>query len=122
MLTGAVGGETWTFAAGETNAFHSEGENDYFAELYPAAYTQCGFSTPSGNHLIVSVPKKTGDFTFGTSRNMTFVVGDSNNLISFEGRVVVDEVTATTIKGGLVASYDGDNDVNGTFELAICAQ
>lgn len=121
-LTGSVGGQAWTFAAGETNAFLSEGESDFFAELYPAAYTQCGFSAPSGDHLIVSIPKAPGDYTMGSQRNMTFVVGDSNNLVSFDGRIIVDEVTATSVKGGLVGRYDGDNEVNGTFELSICAQ
>jgi hypothetical protein len=58
----------------------------------------------------------------GTSRNMTFVVGDSQNLISFDGRIIVDEVTPTGVKGGLVGSYDGQNQVNGAFELKICAE
>lgn len=56
------------------------------------------------------------------SRNMTFVVGDSDNLIATNGRIVVDEVTATTVKGGLVASYDGSNEVNGRFEVTICPE
>src|SRR5436190_17870860 len=103
-LTGSVGGQAWTFAAGETNAFLSEGEDDFFAELYPMAYTQCGFSSPSGNHLIVSVPKTPGEYDMGTSRNMTFVVGESDNLVTFSGKIVVDEVTATSVKGALVGS------------------
>lgn len=121
-LTGLVGGEAWTFVAGETNHFLSEGEDDFFAEFYPATYTQCGFSSPSGNHLIVSVPKTPGTYDMGTQRNMTFVVGDSNNLIAFNGKIVVDEVTTTSVKGALVGQFDGDNEVNGTFELKVCAQ
>ncbi len=38
------------------------------------------------------------------------------------GRIVVDEVTATTVSGGLVGDFDGDNHVNGQFELTICTQ
>ena len=120
-LSGTVGGEAWTFAAGETNAFLSEGEDDFFAEFYSTAYTQCGFSAPSGNSLIVSIPKAPGEYDMGTSRNMTFVVGGNQNLISFDGKIIVEEVTPTSVKGGLVGSYDGDNEVNGTFELKICA-
>jgi hypothetical protein len=119
-LSGTVGGQAWTFAAGETNAFLSEGDDNFFAELYPSAYTQCGFSAPSGNHLIVAIPKTAGEYEMNTSRGMTFVVGDSENLISFSGKVIVSEVTATSIKGGLVGSYDGQNEVNGTFDLKIC--
>lgn len=121
-LAGSVGGQAWTFVAGETNAFLSEGEDDFFAEFYPEAYTACGFSTPSGNHLIVSVPKSPGEYQMGTQRNMTFVVGDSDNLISFDGAIIVEEVTATSVKGGLVGEFDGDNVVNGRFELTICAE
>lgn len=119
-LNGTVGGQAWTFAAGETNAFLSEGDDNFFAELYPTAYTQCGFSAPSGNHLIVAIPKTAGEYEMNTSRGMTFVVGDSENLISFSGKVIVSEVTATSVKGGLVGSFDSANEVNGTFDLKIC--
>jgi hypothetical protein len=122
MLAGKVGGQTWTFAAGHTSAFLSEGEPDFFATLYPMTFTTCGFSEPAGNHLIASIPKQPGEYPMSLSRNMTFVVGDSNNLIATTGKIVVDEVTATTIKGGLVATYDGQNEVNGRFEIAICPE
>lgn len=119
-MTGKVGGQTWTFAAGHTSAFLSEGEPDFFASLYPMTFTACGFSEPAGNHLIVAIPKTPGEYEMSLSRNMTFVVGESNNLIATNGKIVVDEVTATTVKGGLVATYDGQNEVNGRFEVTIC--
>jgi hypothetical protein len=119
-MTGKVGGQTWTFAAGHTSAFLSEGEPDFFASLYPMAFTACGFSEPSGNHLIIALPKTPGEYEMSLSRNMTFVVGDSTNLIATNGKIFVDEVTATTVKGGLVAKYDGENEVNGRFEVTIC--
>jgi len=119
MLTGSVGGQMWQFKAGHTSAFLSEGEPDFFASLYPATFTACGFSEPGGDHLIVAIPKQPGEYEMSLSRNMTFVVGD-RNLIATNGRIVVDEVTATTVKGGLVSSYDGQNEVNGRFEVTIC--
>lgn len=119
-LAGTVAGQNWTFAAGHTSAFLSEGEDDFFATLYPTAFTACGFSEPSGPHIIVSIPKTTGDFEMGLGRNMTFTDG-SNNLVSLDGHIRVDSVTATNVKGGLVASYDSDNEVNGTFDVTICA-
>jgi len=36
--------------------------------------------------------------------------------------VVVDAVTATTVSGGISASYDGNNSVSGQFQATICAQ
>lgn len=121
-LAGTVGGQPWTFVAGHTNAFLSEGEDDFFATLYPAQFTACGSSEPSGSHLIVSVPKAVGDYDMGPQLNMTFVVGSSDNLIAFDGRIIVDEVTATKVVGGLHGEFDGDNEVNGRFEISICAQ
>lgn len=119
-LTGKVGGQSWTFVAGDTSAFLSD-ENDFFAQFYAATFTACGFSTPQGNSLIVAVPTKVGDYEMSLSRNMTFVVGDQN-LIATDGRIVVDEVTATKVSGGLHATYDGDNEVDGRFEITICPE
>lgn len=119
-LAGTVAGQTWTFQAGHTSAFLSDGEDDFFASLYPAAFTACGFSEPSGPHLIVSIPKTPGDYDLGTSLNMTFVSAESDNLVTFDGRIIVDSVTATNVKGGLFGSYDGDNEVNGQFDVTIC--
>jgi hypothetical protein len=73
-------------------------------------------------HLIVAIPKAPGEYEMSLQRNMTFVVGDSNNLIATKGRIVVDEVTTTTVQGGLVAEYDGSNQVNGRFEVTICPE
>ena len=58
----------------------------------------------------------------GLQRNMTFVVGESDNLIAFNGKIVVDEVTPTSVKGGLVGSYDDSNEVTGRFEVTICPE
>lgn len=121
-LSGSVAGQAWIFVAGHTDEFLSRDEPDFFATLFPATFTTCGFSEPSGNHLIVSIPKTVGEYEMGLQRNMTYVVGPGENLVALEGRIVVDEVTATTVKGGLVSSYDGDNEVSGRFELTICTE
>lgn len=119
-LAGTIGGMPWTFVAGETDGFLSEGEDDFFTSLYAEAITSpCGFGSPSGNSLIVSIPKAPGDYDFSTSRNGTFVVG-SDNLVTFEGRVIVHHVTATEVAGGLHMVFDGDNEVDGQFTATIC--
>jgi len=90
-----------------------------YSRLVPTPqFTPCGFA-PTGPHLIVAIPKATGDYEMGPMRNMTFV-SDNDNKISFDGRIVVDTATPTTVSGGLVASFDGDNEVNGTFEVTVC--
>jgi hypothetical protein len=117
-LSGTVGGQIWSFQAGSTNGFLSEGQTDFYAVMYPVAYTECG-TEPSGPHIIVSVPKAAGDFNFDLSRNMTFVDGE-DNLVSIDGRIVVDSVTADHVSGGLHGTYDIDNEVDGQFDITVC--
>jgi hypothetical protein len=118
-LTGSVAGQTWTLKTGSTSAFLSEGQDTFFAELYDSQFTPCG-SPPNGAHLIVAIPKAVGDYPMSLSRNMTFYDGHTN-LIATDGRIVVDAVTTTHVTGGLVGTYDSNNEVSGHFDLTICA-
>lgn len=118
-LTGMVGGQAWTFQAGHTDSFLSKDEPTFFATMFPTTFTTCGFSEPAGNHLILSLPKTPGEYPMSLSRNMTFVVGNDNK-IAVNGMIRIDEVTATHITGGLVSSFDSQNEVNGTFDIPVC--
>ncbi len=119
-LAGTVGGAPWTFASGDTDAFLSRDKPELFSDLYGESVSLCGFASGAGNHLIVAIPKTPGDYPFTTQRNMTFVVGGTDNYATLEGKVRVDEVTATSLKGGLVGRFDSANEVTGTFEITIC--
>ncbi|MEP6861602.1 MAG: hypothetical protein ABJE66_13330 [Deltaproteobacteria bacterium] len=116
-LAGMVYGQPWTFQAGGTDAFLSANDDNFFATFYQGAFT-CG-SEPSGPSLIVAVPKVPGDYPMSLMRNMTFVMG-SDNKVAIDGRVVVDSVTATTVTGGLVGTFDDQNTVSGHFTLTVC--
>ena len=121
-LAGKIGGLSWTLASGETDAFLSMGQPNFFTTLYAETVATCtgaGFSVAS-NFLIVEIPMTPGDYT----SSVTFVVdpqGANQNLIT-STHVVVDAVTATTVSGGISASYDGNNSVSGQFQATICAQ
>lgn len=121
-LAGKVGGQTWTLVSGETDAFLSSGQSDFFTTLYTESVDACtgsGFSVTS-NQILVQVPMAAGDY----SRSVTFVVdpsGANQNLIT-TGHVVVEAVTATTVSGGLYARSDDNNVVNGQFQATVCAQ
>jgi len=117
-LTGMLYSQPWTFQAGGTDAFLSEGDDNFFATFYAGAFT-CGGSEPSGPSLIVAVPKVPGDYPMSLMRNMTFVMG-SDNKVAVNGRVVVDSVTATSVTGGLVGTFDDQNTVSGHFTLTVC--
>jgi hypothetical protein len=117
-LAGTVSGLPWSLDAAATDAFLSENSTTYFANFYATAY-KCGDIEPSGPALIVAVPKQTGDYPMNLGQSMTFVNG-SDNKIAIDGRVEVDTVSATTLTGGLVGSYDDSNTVSGQFTLTIC--
>jgi hypothetical protein len=116
-VTGVVGGAPWTFLWGATDAYLSEGEDDFFAELSSEAGTCRGSSF--GDGLLLSVPRQLGDYPLSLARNVTFVVGD-DNLIATEGHIVVEDVTGTFLRGGIHVRYDDDNEVNGRFTLTVC--
>jgi hypothetical protein len=120
-LSGMVGGQQWTFQKGDTNAFLSDADG-FFASLYAEDFAACGFGAPSPPMLLISVPTEIGEYGFSLSRNMTFVPSSGENLVATEGVIVVEEITADTIYGGLHGIFDGDNEVDGTFALTICAE
>lgn len=119
-LSGYIDGQPWSFAAGEISAFLSDGQDNFFATLYPAAYTPCSSEPPPGSHLIVSIPKTPGTYDFNASRNMTFVDDSDDNLVSFDGKIIVDDVEPDQVSGGLASTYDGNNQVSGQFVLTVC--
>ncbi len=121
-LAGKVAGQSWTFGGGVTDGFLSKGENNFFADLYSMAYSKCDHSgEPTGPHVILSIPRQVGDYTLSLGLNMTFVNG-SDNKIGTSGKISVDSVDATHVTGGIHAKYDGDNEVNGTFDVTICPE
>jgi hypothetical protein len=118
-LAGTIAGVPWTFVTGDTDAYLSQ--EDYFTSLYAESFTPCGFSPTSTNHLIARLPMTPGEYPFSLSgNNMTFAIAPSDNLVTFNGKFVIDEVTATTITGGLYGRYNAANEVNGRFTVTIC--
>jgi hypothetical protein len=123
-LAGQIAGQTWSLGTAETDAFLSEDSNDFWVNLYSQSFTPCTGTAPFGeNHVIASIPKSVGDYTLSLSLNATFVVQgatQTENYVATKGRIVVDEVTATLIRGGAYIEYDGGNVVDGRFEASVC--
>jgi hypothetical protein len=117
-LAGKIGGATWSFQVGATDAFLSE-DGDFFAALYATTYTPCTGPEPTGPHLLMAVPKQPGEYDLSLMRNVTFAV-DNDNLISLSGRIVVDTVSATTVTGAVKTRRDDGNSVDGRFTLTVC--
>ena len=120
-LAGVIGGQPWTFGTGETNAALST-TTSLFVNLYPGSFQTCASAAPFGaDQVTMQVPTAPGSYELSLQRNATlYVANGSNNYIATSGLLRIDSVTATTVSGGLNASYDGSNHVDGEFQAAIC--
>jgi hypothetical protein len=124
-LSGKVGGEPWTVASAETDAFFSN-DKKLWVELYGEPSTEaCGLVSPSGNHLLLNVPTSPGEYPLSLDLNGTFVIETptgTDNLVGTKGLLRVDEVSATTLRAGINIEYDAGSSVSGEFEAVICAE
>jgi hypothetical protein len=75
------------------------------------------------------LPKAPGDYSMSWSLNATFViviegteteVAETENLVATRGRLVVEEATQTSVRGGAHIVFDADNEVSGKFQIAVC--
>ncbi len=121
-LTGKVGGATWTLATAQTDAFLTD-DSGFWVDLYAEALASCD-DFGSGNSLILTVPKKVGTYRMSLSLNGTFVIANpatgGDNLVATDGAIRVDEITATSVRGGVTMTKDADNTVSGEFDATIC--
>ena len=128
-LAGKVGGQPWSLVSGETDAFLSMNQPQFFTTMYTETVTPCtgaGFAVAS-NQIILNIPMTPGDYALSLNMSATFVVNPQDamhiqNLIATQGRIVVDQITATTVTGGAHIQYDANNTVDGQFTATICAQ
>jgi hypothetical protein len=124
-LSGKIAGQSWNVAHAETDPFFDDDE-ELWVDLYGQPATEaCGSNEPDGSKLILSVPRRAGEYPLSLQRNGTFVIqttDGTDNLVGTEGSLRVDEVTSTTLRGGVSIEYDADNSVSGVFEVTICAE
>jgi hypothetical protein len=120
-LSGAIGGQSWTFGTGETDSFLST-TTSLFLNLYPGSFQTCASAAPfDADQVTLQVPTAPGSYELGLQRNATlYVASTSNNYVATSGLLRIDSVTATTVSGGLNATYDGSNHVDGDFQAAVC--
>jgi hypothetical protein len=122
-LSGVIGGQTWTFGSGETDANLSTTDS-FFVNLYPGTVTPCAFAAPAGtSQVVMTVPATPGSYPLSLQRNVSltsYVGNTSYNNAATRGLLVIDSVTATTVSGGLNATFDDANHVDGQFQATIC--
>jgi hypothetical protein len=126
-----INGQPWTFMAGQTDHFLSQGKDTFFASLYDQpipASSACSPGDPPGTMrlLILNVPMKVGQFPLSLAFNQTFSYFDGvhsfQNDIATSGVLEVSALSATTITGGVKMAFGTKDAVDGQFEISICAQ
>jgi hypothetical protein len=124
-LSGKVGAQDWTLAAAQTDAFLSEGEPEFWVDLYAEAVTACAMpSKLEKHHVILHVPRTPGDYPMSLTLNGTFVLKQeaTDNLIATQGRILVEQVSSSKLSAGVTMQFDADNEVSGHFEATICSE
>ncbi len=126
-MSGVVGGESWALVNAQTDAFLSKDEDDFWADLYAETMPSCtSAATNTKPHIILNVPRAPGDYPLSQALSATFVIEGTDstpdNLVATRGRLVVEEITSTLIRGGADIQFNSSNHVNGRFEIAVCAE
>jgi hypothetical protein len=124
-LQGAIAGAAWEFQWAQTSAFLSD-EDGFFTELFgsaaPAEPACDAIPSGDGPTVLISLPREPGDYAMSLRQNGTFTHGDSENEIATDGLIRIDDVTDTTITGGLAMESGDDFSINGNFEAPICPE
>jgi hypothetical protein len=124
-LSGKINGKEWTFQSGQTDAFLSDGDPNFWTALYAETFPACeGIPDHQEPELILNIPRQAGTYRLSLALNATFAFErgtESENLVATKGKLVVDEVTSTQIRAGAFVEYDANNSVNGQFQVSVCA-
>jgi hypothetical protein len=123
-LTGKIGGQPFTVAGGETDAFLSM-DGTYFVNLYGVVFTACAFGGApfDASAVILRIPKAAGTYKLGLNQTATLYDGAvSFNHVATRGAIVIDSIDGTTISGGASITFNADNTVNGKFTATICPE
>lgn len=123
-LSGEIAGESWTFVSGTAEDF---GDGEYWITLYdeaPAGDDPCAFDAYdfSATNVFIVRPLEEVDVELSLEDNITFFYDDEEggvNEIVTEGRLIIDEVTETTVAGALFGTTE-DSELDGRFEAVIC--
>lgn len=121
---GTVAGAPWTIASAITSP-DAFGKDLLHLELSDVAVAHpcdrfASTGTKARRVLGAFAPQAgTYDFNMSTSRLLTFTYGDGQNDLG-EGRVIIDEITDTAVKGRISFHFDEAEFVDGAFTAKRC--
>ena len=122
-LTGKITGTEWTFVSGVARPSFEDASKISIQLWNEQVDDPCnGFSFGSQKQVIGSLPKSAGVVTMSPTKNVTLYDQNGNkNIVLTNGAYELTEIAADHITGRLVGSFDGDNALNGTFTIPLCA-
>jgi hypothetical protein len=123
-LSGEINGQSWAFSSGIAEDF---GDGEYWITLYsvepmgddPCAFDAYAFEEPS---VFVVAPLEETDVELSLNDNITFYYYEDDtptNEIVIDGRLIIEEVTDTTVSGALYGVSD-DSELDGQFDAVVC--
>ncbi len=124
---GLINSQDWVFLSGTAKRNYYD-QNRLSLNLYNQLFSDpcSGFNYGSRN-VLASVPAAIGETVLGQNpdfQTVTFTYratdGSSSNLIAYEGRLAVTEITKDFISGFIIAQYDSVNYINGSYKLKFC--
>jgi len=125
-LAGKIAGGDWVFVSGRAKPSHSTSGNYYFDFWNVHQDQPCQtFGADVDRKVLGSLPLVPGIYTIGSEASMTFSIlseGSTSVLVITSGKIQIDEVTETEVRGKLLAEFDGDNRINGLFTINLCSE
>ncbi len=121
-LTGTVAGQAWTLVDGDVAPFLAS-NTEYVASLFDVARGGCDAAWPeAGGVLQVEFPREVGAYELSALRSVSMApIGNfSAGVAAASGLLVISEITADRVRGGLRAEADDNNHVEGRFDVQIC--
>ena len=124
LLDGVVNNANWAFVSGRVKPSPFR-DNEYSLDLWDFNSSDpCNeWGTADSRKIVASIPNTVGNFDFGNERNVTFSFnenGSSVNYVATEGSLVITKIEGEYLEAKMIANFDPQNNVNGSFKVQIC--
>lgn len=124
LLTGRVGGETWTLKLGKAirGPFQDELDVSFYSES-ELGDDPCAIGNSNNHHLTITIPHELGNFNLPLNGGESLVFQQAGSAASFQaaaGFIEITQLTGLRGIGYLQATFDDDNTVEGRFQFDIC--
>lgn len=119
-VSGTVYNEDFTVGGGKARSIELSGTESLYIYL---SETAIDCDDTSSNPIWITVPAEVGTYDAQTDGHVQFkdINGDSFEG-SLDAKIEITEITETSVKGKVMASgfEDGENEINGTFNVQYC--